>query len=412
MKSFDGKLAVVTGGGSGMGRELVIQLAAAGCSVAACDLSERTVAETAASATARSPDGTKVTGHTCDISNEAAVAHFRDEVIAQHETRHIDLLFNNAGIFGAGSFLTDDRDAWERVFNVCWFGVYNMCRVFVPLLVASEEGHIVNTSSANALRAVHSRGAPSTAYSAGKWAVRGFTEALIEDLRTHAPHVSVSQVIPGGVVTDMRANSGRILGSNRPGAKVSTGADHLRAYLVGMGVPVKDASEPMIERLMGVMQSDVFAMPVTQAATDILSSVREGSWRVLVGAGIAQLDQAVRANPEAVYDADGPSLINQDMLVGIMTLISRFDPGTDGAVDGSYELRLDPSPIICRVRGAQLELTRKQHGAPDATLETDAGTFRALVLHQEQLDDAVRSGRLRLIGDRNRIERLLGAVSG
>src|SRR5262249_36504918 len=157
-------------------------------------------------AAAATPKRTLVTGHVCDVSDQASVLSFRDEVLARHATDHVELVFNNAGIFGAGSFLTDDRDAWERVFDVCWSGVYNCCRAFVPLLVASDRGHLVNTSSANVMRPLHGPGSPSTAYAAAKSAVKGFTEALIEDFRTNAPHVKVSLVIPGAVGTEIRTN--------------------------------------------------------------------------------------------------------------------------------------------------------------------------------------------------------------
>ena len=109
MDSFTGKLAVVTGGGSGMGRELVRQLAAQGCSVAACDLNPDTVAVTAATAWAAAPPGVAVTGHACDVSDEAQVLRFRDELLAEHASDHVDLVFSNAGIGGGGSFVKDSR---------------------------------------------------------------------------------------------------------------------------------------------------------------------------------------------------------------------------------------------------------------------------------------------------------------
>jgi NAD(P)-dependent dehydrogenase (short-subunit alcohol dehydrogenase family) len=409
MRSFAGKRAVVTGGGGGMGRELVRQLAAEGCSVAACDLFEETLARSVAEAAAGAPEGVQVTAHVCDITDEAAVVRFRDEVIAQHRTDRVNLLFNNAGVFGAGSFLTDDREAWERCFDVCWFGVYNMCRVFVPMVVASDEGHVVNTASVNALRAVHGPGAPSTAYSAGKWAVRGFTEALIEDFRTHAPHVGVSVVFPGGVGTPIRSNSERILRARKEGAQVMSGTDHLRAYLVGMGVPVEGASEASIEHLMAVQQSDVFAMPPAQAVSDLLDAVRENRWRIFIGLGATELDEAVRANPDIIYEPDGPSLLNKDMLISMMTLSSRFTPG-NGALDGTYELHLDSAPIICRVADGELELSRRPTATPDATLEADPATFRALVLKELTLSDAVAAGRLELTGDGEKVARFLAAI--
>ena len=116
MDSFEGKLAVVTGGGSGMGRELVRQLAAQGCSVAACDLNADSVAAAAAIARGDAPPGTRVTAHTCDVSDEAQVLRFRDELLEQHASDHVDLVFSNAGIGGAGSFVSGSREEWERTF--------------------------------------------------------------------------------------------------------------------------------------------------------------------------------------------------------------------------------------------------------------------------------------------------------
>ena len=137
MDSFSGKLAVVTGGGSGMGRELVRQLAAQGCSVAACDVNADTVAETAALARAGAPPGVVVTSHACDVSDEAQVLRFRDELLGQHARDHVHLVFSNAGIGGGGSFVNDSREEWERTFAVDWWGVYYCARAFLPLLIAS-----------------------------------------------------------------------------------------------------------------------------------------------------------------------------------------------------------------------------------------------------------------------------------
>src|SRR5215469_18856226 len=122
MDSFSGKLAVVTGGGSGMGRELVRQLAAQGCSIAACDLNPDTVAVTAATAWAAAPPGVAVTGHACDVSDEAQVLRFRDELVEQHASDHVDVVFSNAGIGGGSSFVKDSRQEWERTFAINWGG--------------------------------------------------------------------------------------------------------------------------------------------------------------------------------------------------------------------------------------------------------------------------------------------------
>ena len=214
MDSFEGKLAVVTGGGTGMGRELVVQLAHEGCSIAMCDVNADNMGETALRAAAMAPEGTKITTHLCDVSDEAQVNRFRDEVVEKHQTDHVNLLFNNAGIGGGGSFIAGRRDEWDRTFAVCWGGVYNCCRAFVPLVVASDEGHIVNTSSVNGFWAALGPGIPHTAYSSAKFAVKGFSEALMEDCKVNAPHVKVSVVMPGHIGTDIMINSRKILSSS------------------------------------------------------------------------------------------------------------------------------------------------------------------------------------------------------
>lgn len=193
MESFAGKVAVVTGAGTGMGRELAGQLAAAGASVALCDIVPVTLAESASLAEERAaPTGARITRHECDVADEQQVLAFRDAVLADHATDHVDLLFNNAGIGGGGSFLRSPRDEWERTFAVCWGGVYLCSRAFLPLLVASDDAVIVNTSSVNGFWASLGPSIPHSAYSTAKFAVKGFTESLIVDLRVHAPHVGPS----------------------------------------------------------------------------------------------------------------------------------------------------------------------------------------------------------------------------
>src|ERR1700761_4842948 len=140
MKDFSGRIAVVTGGGSGMGRELVLQLAAEGCAIAMCDVSARGVEETRRQCEAAGlPQGLRVTTHVADVSNEADVLRFRDDVSIQHATDRIHLLFNNAGISGGGSMIANERAEWERTFNICWGGVYLNTRAFLPMLRADDD---------------------------------------------------------------------------------------------------------------------------------------------------------------------------------------------------------------------------------------------------------------------------------
>ena len=162
MDGFAGKLAVVTGGGSGMGRELVRQLAAQGCSVAACDWNVAAVAETVAMAQAGAPDGVRVGSHACDVSDEAQVQRFRDELLREHATDHVDLVFSNAGIGGGGSFIpVAGRNGSARCGD--WWGTYYCARTFLPLLIASGDGVLVNTSSVNGFWASLGPGMPNSA---------------------------------------------------------------------------------------------------------------------------------------------------------------------------------------------------------------------------------------------------------
>ena len=182
MDDFSGKIAVVTGGGTGMGRALCEALAAANCHIALCDVSEDAMQETKALCAELSD--VSVSTHLCDVSIEADLLRFQQEVASIHG-ESIHLLFNNAGIGGGGGFVAGDRDEWEKTFAVCWYGVYYGCRAFLPMLLKSDEGHIVNTSSINGFWASLGPTVPHTAYAAAKFAVKGFSEALINDLCMH-----------------------------------------------------------------------------------------------------------------------------------------------------------------------------------------------------------------------------------
>lgn len=306
MDSFTGKLAVVTGGGSGMGRELVRQLAAQGCSVATCDLDGGTVTETAEMALAGGSDGVVVTGHVCDVADESQVFRFRDELLERHASGHLDLVFSNAGIGGGGSFVRDPREEWERTFAIDWWGVYYCARAFVPLLIASREGVLVHTSSVNGFWATLGPGTPNSAYSTAKFAVKGFSEALIEDLRLNAPHVRVAVVMPGHVGTNIVTNSRRVLGQPDPQEMTDTELEAARNELIGRGASAAEGRSSQELRQMFARRVIEFRdkAPITaaQAAAIILDGVRSGSWPILIGEDARMLDTFVRATPEAAYD--------------------------------------------------------------------------------------------------------------
>jgi NAD(P)-dependent dehydrogenase (short-subunit alcohol dehydrogenase family) len=407
--SYAGKVAVVTGGASGMGRELVLQLAAQGCSVAVCDLDREGLDQALDQARARAAEGVRLSSHVCDVSDRQAVERFRDEVIAAHATGHVDLLFNNAGIHGEDSFIAGDRDSWERVFAVCWNAVYLPSRAFLPLLMASPQAYLVNTGSLNSFFAKHGDRAPCTAYSAAKFAVRGFSEALIEDLRTHAPTVRVAVVLPGTVVTGLGKNSDRILGRS-PGATPPPDVSRVRDYLLDLGVPVADVEDPGLDRISALLR-EVFMTPADEAVRLLLDGVRAGRWRILIGEDAWDVDEQVRAFPEAAYGPHGPAQVNADLLSGLVALVARADAERLGDLDAAFELRIGRYNLTCQVAGGTVELERRT--APvqvSAVVAAGPPTFRRVLSRAEPVARAVKDRRLTIDGDRGLFERLVTAL--
>ncbi len=306
MESFEGKLAVVTGGGTGMGRELCLQLARAGARVATCDVDPAAMAETVK--LVRSAVRTaQISTHECDVSDEQAMLRFKDEVVEAQDTGHIDLLFNNAGIGGGGSFIEDDRADWERTFGVCWYGVYYGCRAFVPLLLESQEGALINTSSVNGFWATLGPATAHTAYSAAKFAVKGFTEALINDFRLHAPQIQVALVMPGHVGTSIALNSSRVLGHGTALELDAADVARARERMMRAGAPVSNLTDDQIRALLhqrAIEFRDNAPLSAGDAAGIILDGILAGRWRILVGDDAHHLDAMVRSDPESAYEVD------------------------------------------------------------------------------------------------------------
>lgn len=271
---FAGRVAVVTGGGDGIGKALVRRLAADGCDVATCDIVAAKVEATAAECAANGLPG-EVFAMQVDVSSEQSVIAFRDAVGAWRP--HIHLLCNIAGIGGGGSFVAGSREEWERTFGVSWFGVYYSTRAFLPLLMKADVAQVINMSSVKSFWASRGPTRPHSAYSTAKAAIRGFTESLITDFRVNAPHIHASVVMPGHVGTSITANSMRL----HTGGEVD---DDL------------------------IAQAEAFkaTAPLTpdDAAAAILDAVRRDEWRILVGDDAVAVDEAVRANPWVIYDPD------------------------------------------------------------------------------------------------------------
>ena len=297
MRDFAGKIAVITGGGTGMGRELARQLVAQGCDVAFCDVSTENMAETRALCEQEAPQGIRVTTFRCDVSDADQMNEFAAHVRSTFDTDAINLLFNNAGIAGAGSFVADDQDLWEKTFNVCWGGVYNGCRTFLPMLIASAEGHVVNTSSINGFWASSGPDSSHTSYSAAKFAVKGFTEALVTDLRLNAPHVKASVVMPGHIGTSILLNS-----QTQIGRGASFGASSVLRMLGLDAAAMSEDEVAAVLKDMGENFRDNAPTTAAQAATVILDGVKAEAWRILVGQDAHTLDEMVRAAPENAYE--------------------------------------------------------------------------------------------------------------
>jgi NAD(P)-dependent dehydrogenase (short-subunit alcohol dehydrogenase family) len=308
MKDFAGKTAIVTGGGTGMGRELVRQLVAEGCNVATCDVSTRNMAETVELCqAARPPQGTRITTHLADVSIEQQLQRFRDEFAEQHQTDKLHLLFNNAGIGGGGSMIADRREDWEKTFNVCWGGVYLGVRTFLPMMMKADEAHIVNTSSVNGFWASLGPNISHTAYAAAKFAVKGFTEALVTDLRLNAPHIKCSVVMPGHIGTSIGANTRKVLSGSDSDTMSAEELARTRQRFASAGVDLAQLNDEAIQAMAAEGARRFLEdapMTAATAATVILDGVKAERWRILVGADAHSMDEMVRAEPENAYEPE------------------------------------------------------------------------------------------------------------
>lgn len=266
MKVFRNKVAAITGAGSGMGRCLAIQLAQEGCHVAISDCNEAGLAETAAQVAGRAP-GVMMTTHLVDVADRAAVHAWADAVAAAHG--RVNLIFNNAGVALSSTVDGMQYDDLDWIIGINFWGVVHGTKAFLPHLKASGEGHIVNTSSVFGLFAQPGMGA----YNASKYAVRGFTESLRQELDLMNCGVSATTVHPGGIKTNI-ARASRV----SPSVK---------------GLLVRDAQQGREEF------EKFFITTPEKAAGIILDGVRANKRRVLVGPDAYAADAMARLLPAA-----------------------------------------------------------------------------------------------------------------
>ncbi len=305
MTRFGGKLAVVTGAGSGIGRELALQLAAEGCHVALCDVNATTLRATVDAVRAAHP-AIVVSSMAVDVSDRGGMDEFARFVTSEHDTESVDLLFNNAGVGGGESFLASTEAEWERTFDICWGGVYATTRAFMPLLRASRSADIVNVSSVNGCFATLGSTSPVSAYASAKFAVKGFTEALQTDLAIYAPHVRATLVMPGFIGTSIAANTRALHG--RPDLeRTPEGLELERQRLRPRGIDFGDASDDETRRMLdewAASREREGLLTAAEAVTVILDGMRAGKWRILVGDDAIAVDRLVRRYPNVAYRLD------------------------------------------------------------------------------------------------------------
>lgn len=262
MKSFDGKVAAITGAGSGIGRALALRLAAQQCALSLSDVNPDGLAETAALAV---PSGVKVTTARVDASSREQVAAWAEQTVLDHG--RVNLIFNNAGIAYGGTVATTDYTDYERVMNINFWGVIYGTKAFLPHLEASGDGHVINVSSAAGLFAQPMM----SAYNASKFAVRGFSESLRQELDLAKGCVSASCVHPGGIKTNIVRNA------------------HMDASVQEVTGRDPQAATASYEK--------TFFTTADQAAKTILTGVRRNARRILIGADARAYDALQRSAP-------------------------------------------------------------------------------------------------------------------
>jgi NAD(P)-dependent dehydrogenase (short-subunit alcohol dehydrogenase family) len=259
MKSFERKVAAITGAASGIGRALALELAARGAELALVDVDEEGLAHTALEAAGR---GAKVTRARVDVADRAAVLAWADRVVTDHG--RVNLIVNNAGVSVSARVLEITWEDFDWLMGINFWGVIHGTKAFLPHLIASGEGHVVNVSSVFGIIGVPGQ----SAYNAAKFGVRGFTEALRQELAIDGHPVSATCVHPGGIKTQIVRNA--------------------RIYETGGGPTAAEAHE-QFDRAARTSPED--------AARTILAGVKRDARRVLVGMDARAIDAVQRLFP-------------------------------------------------------------------------------------------------------------------
>jgi butyryl-CoA dehydrogenase len=264
MKQFDGRVAAITGAGSGIGRALAKELASRGAHLALCDIDEVGLAETVLQC-----EGfpVKVTSQRLDVADRAAVHAWADQVVAEHGT--VNLIFNNAGVALGATVDGMSYEDFEWLMNINFWGVVHGTKAFLPHLQTAGEGHIVNLSSVFGLISIPSQ----SAYNAAKFGVRGFTDALRMELDIAKGGVSCTTIHPGGIKTNIVRNA------------------RMDESVTALAGPVDNVEDDFEKIAMTTPE---------KAARQILAAVERNRRRALIGPDAKGIDLISRL-PAALY---------------------------------------------------------------------------------------------------------------
>ncbi len=264
MKDFRGRVAAITGAGSGIGRALANTLARRGAHLALVDIDDAGLAETVAQCEGLA---VKITSQHLDVADRHAVYSWADRVVDDHGK--VNLIFNNAGVALGATVESMSYEDFEWLMNINFWGVVYGSKAFLPHLKQSGEGHIVNLSSVFGLISVPSQ----SAYNSAKFAVRGFTDSLRMELEIEGAMVSATTIHPGGIKTNIAKNA-------------------------RMDASVRDVAGDPDKAIRDFERA--FITSPEKAAEQILTAVRRDRRRAMIGPDAKAIDLVSRL-PAALY---------------------------------------------------------------------------------------------------------------